>query len=190
MLPTFGGGGTERSFFSCFLWFPKTYFWFTVISIIIVERKIKLKQIGTALWYFDWQYRCLAQWLPRKIHYWCFYFSCYLHSAQWRSTACPPSWRRWSPGTRSRAWSGSSPSTSPASRTARAGPSSATSLSRSSFQVGLCRYLYKSSRSGNRFLLLGGWIRCFFDPWVRIRERLFPDPGFWVPDPEPIFPRA
>ncbi len=36
----------------------------------------------------------------------------------------------------------------------------------------------------------GSGIRCLFDPWTRIRNRFFPDPGSRIPDPKPILLRA
>jgi hypothetical protein len=29
----------------------------------------------------------------------------------------------------------------------------------------------------------GSGIQCLFDPWIRIRERFFPDPGSRIPNP-------
>ncbi len=44
------------------------------------------------------------------------------------------------------------------------------------------------------FFVAGGWFLCLFDPWIRIRDRLFPDLVTRIPDPKPIFlsvsPRA
>jgi hypothetical protein len=33
----------------------------------------------------------------------------------------------------------------------------------------------------------GSEIRCFFTPWIRIRDEFFPDPGSRIPDPRGMF---
>jgi hypothetical protein len=45
----------------------------------------------------------------------------------------------------------------------------------------------KGGYVANQCCRSGSGIRCLFDPWTRIRDRFFPDPGYQIPDSKPIF---